>query len=67
MDGRAYKWRCRGCGRLLAVIYGDRVEIRLGGDRHRYWAALPVVSVCGTPSCGMTNEVRSLPEPLAQR
>ena len=50
------RWRCRGCGHLLGVIDGDRLEIRVGRG-HQYRVALPVTCVCKNPQCRCLNEL----------
>jgi phage FluMu protein Com len=49
------EWRCTHCGKLLAVMRGDRLHIRLA-RRHEYLVGFPVTSVCR--NCGTLNEVR---------
>ena len=57
MQENSFKWRCRGCQRLLAVIDGDRVEIRLARG-HQYLASLPVTCACSNPRCNALNELQ---------
>lgn len=49
------EWRCTQCGKLLAVMRGDRLHIRLA-RRNEYLVGFPVTSVCR--NCGTLNEVR---------
>ena len=54
MQDKRSEWRCRGCERLLGVIDGDRVEIRLARG-HQYRVAMPVTGVCSNPRCNTLN------------
>jgi len=55
-----FKWRCRGCGHLLGIADGNRLQIRFARG-HQYWAALPVTCVCKNPRCNTLNELRRIP------
>lgn len=46
-------WRCASCGRLLAVLRGDRLHIRFARG-HEYLVGLPVACVCR--NCRTLNE-----------
>ena len=52
------KWYCRGCGQLLGVVDGDRLEIHTARG-HQYLVALPVACVCKNPKCRTLNELRA--------
>lgn len=58
------KWRCRGCGRLLGILDGTRVEIRFARG-HQYRASLPVSCVCRNPHCNTLNELHAPPKRCA--
>jgi hypothetical protein len=49
-------WCCRGCGRLLGVAVGERLEIRSkqGGN---FLVGFPVTTVCQNPRCNTINEL----------
>lgn len=49
------EWRCARCGKLLAVVRGERLHIRIGRG-HEYLVGFPVTSACR--SCGTLNEIR---------
>ena len=51
------KWCCRGCGQLLGVVDGDRLEIHTARG-HQYRVAFPVTCVCKNPKCKALNELR---------
>ena len=54
------KWCCRGCGQLLGVVDGDRLEIHTArGPQYR--VAFPVTCVCKNPKCRALNELRRVP------
>lgn len=48
-------WRCTRCGKLLAVLRGDRLHIRFARG-HEYLVGFPATSVCR--SCRTLNELR---------
>jgi len=50
------KWRCKGCGKLLGVIDGGRLEIRFARG-HQYRVALPATCVCRNRRCNTLNEL----------
>lgn len=50
------KWRCKGCGRLLGILDGDRLEIRFARG-HQYHASLPVTCVCRNADCNTLNQL----------
>ena len=52
------KWCCQGCGQLLGVVDGDRLEIHTARD-HQYRVAFPVTCVCKNPKCRTLNELRA--------
>ena len=56
------EWRCTRCGKLLAVLQGDRLHIRFA-RRHEYFVGFPATSVCR--HCGTLNELRSPGEATA--
>ena len=45
-------WLCSYCGKLLGVIHGHDVHIRLA-RRHEYVASLPASAIC--KGCGTLN------------
>ena len=47
------EWRCTRCGKLLAVLRGDRLHIRFARG-HEYLVGLPVTCVCR--NCRTLNE-----------
>lgn len=47
------EWRCTRCGKLLAVLLGDRLHIRFARG-HEYLVGLPVTCVCR--NCRTLNE-----------
>jgi phage FluMu protein Com len=49
------EWRCTRCGKLLAVLRGDRLHIRFARG-HEYLVGFPATSVCR--SCRTLNELR---------
>ena len=53
-------WRCRGCGNLLGVAFGERLQIKIG-QRYQYWVALPASCVCSMSNCGTLNELNTPP------
>lgn len=52
------KWCCCGCGQLLGVVDGDRLEIHTARG-HQYRVAFPVTCVCKNPKCRLLNELRA--------
>ena len=48
------EWRCTGCGKLLAVLRGDRLHIRFARG-HEYLVGFPVTGVCR--NCRTLNEL----------
>ncbi len=48
------EWRCTRCGKLLAVLRGDRVHIRFARG-HEYLVGFPVTGLCR--SCKTLNEL----------
>lgn len=46
-------WRCASCGKLLAILRGDRLHIRFARG-HEYLVGLPVTCVCR--NCRTLNE-----------
>ena len=48
-------WRCTRCGKLLGLVYGDRVHLRFTRG-HEYIVGLPVVATCR--DCGTLNQTR---------
>lgn len=46
-------WRCTRCGKLLAVLRGDRLHISFARG-HEYLVGLPVTCVCR--NCRTLNE-----------
>ena len=55
-EAHACKWRCKGCGRLLGIVEGNRLEIRFARG-HQYRVALPATCVCRNPECNTLNEL----------
>lgn len=47
------EWRCTRCGKLLAVLRGDRLHISFARG-HEYLVGLPVTCVCR--NCRTLNE-----------
>jgi phage FluMu protein Com len=56
------EWRCSRCGKLLGVLKGRRLHIRLSRS-HEYLVGFPVTGVCR--SCQTLNEIRQ-PQPTAE-
>lgn len=48
------EWRCSRCGKLLAVVRGERLHIRFARG-HEYLVGFPVTGVCR--GCGTLNEL----------
>ena len=56
MDGQ---WRCSRCGKLLGVLKGRRLHIRLSRS-HEYLVGFPVTGVCR--ACQTLNEIGNPPQ-----
>ena len=48
------QWRCSRCRRLLAVLHGDRLHIRLARG-HEYLVGFPATTACR--HCKTLNEI----------
>lgn len=48
------EWRCTGCGKLLAIIRGNRLHVRFARG-HEYLVGFPVTGVCR--NCRTLNEL----------
>lgn len=53
--GPKHEWRCSRCGKLLAVVRGDRLHIQFARG-HEYFVGFPAATRCR--SCKTLNELR---------
>lgn len=56
MKSTKHQWRCKGCGNLLGILDGNRIEIRFARG-HQYLVGFPVTCVCRDPRCNTLNEI----------
>ena len=54
MRGGGGEWRCEACGKLLGMVKGKRVHIRIA-RRQEYIVSGPASAVCR--GCGQLNEL----------